>query len=43
MHFHPPFHPLQHHPGSPQVVEMWNLLLILLGVGIVLLLQPFQQ
>jgi hypothetical protein len=41
MHFHTPFHPFQHHPVSAPTVELWNLLLILLGVMLVLLFKPF--
>ena len=44
MHVHPPlhsFHPFQAHPVTAPVVEIWNLVMILLGVALVLLLRPF--
>jgi len=41
MHFHTPFHPFQRHPVTAPAVEVWNLLLILLGVALVLLLKPW--
>ncbi len=40
MHIHPPFHLFQSHPVTAPVVEIWNLVMILLGVALVLLLRP---
>jgi len=36
MHVPTPFHPFQRHPLTAPVVEIWNLVLILLGVILVL-------
>ena len=41
MHFHTPFHPFQTHPVTAPVVEIWNLVMILLGMALVLLLKPY--
>lgn len=43
MHFHPVFHPWQrrpYHPMSPVTLQFLNLLVILLGIGLVFLLRP---
>jgi hypothetical protein len=41
MNVHAPFHPFERHPLSAPVVEVWNLVLILLGVVLVLLFRPY--
>jgi hypothetical protein len=41
MHVHTPFHPFESHPVTAPSVEVWNLVLILLGVVLVLLFRPF--
>ncbi|MDR3672987.1 MAG: hypothetical protein P4L36_19235 [Holophaga sp.] len=41
MHVHPSFHPFESHPLSAPIVEVWNLVLILLGVALVLLFKPY--
>jgi hypothetical protein len=41
MQVHAPFHPFQSHPLTAPAVEIWNLVLILLGVVLVLAFSSF--
>jgi hypothetical protein len=41
MHVHSPFHPFARHPLTAPIVEVWNLVLILLGVILVLVFSSF--